>query len=462
MLAGPWLALVCCVLALASLAVPVCALWVPAKRLNEPLDRHFMALSAAWLLSLVLVWWSVTYGGARMQFEWPLLAYHLVTITACQFLLASAGASRSGWAYWVAVYAVVGTVFLLLSSYFSIADALGYGVLRWAWLVLTVFTASMTLLALLVQLWHCRDISTALVVVAVWWGWSLVLNDLGAYALSLVQGQEPVGFEFGVVHIFCNAYLIALWLLLTGRVQWARLAGEPADHPAHSITSLSGFDVSGASGAALGDLHDSMTAVVADERRRIAQDIHDGVGSQLVGLIASLDTSLPLNRRIVLGLERCLLDLKITVDNVEGSDDSDTNIFDALGRMRYRFQPSLTRAGMRMVWKVDVAGPLMAVRPSQLVHLVRIVQESLANVLLHSEANIVRLVCRYEDQPNPHMLLEVFDNGKGMGQRVPDEWVGKGLSGMKERAQRIGAQLVIGTKAGVGTRVRLILPLAAG
>jgi signal transduction histidine kinase len=155
-----------------------------------------------------------------------------------------------------------------------------------------------------------------------------------------------------------------------------------------------------------------------------------------------------------------LLDLKITVDNVEGSDNSDTNIFDALGRMRYRFQPSLTRAGMRMVWKVDVAGPLMAVRPSQLVHLVKIVQESLANVLLHSEANIVRLVCRYEDQPNPHMLLEVFDNGKGLEQRLPDEWVGKGLSGMKERAQRIGAQLVIGTKAGVGTRVRLILPLA--
>ena len=228
-----------------------------------------------------------------------------------------------------------------------------------------------------------------------------------------------------------------------------------------SIVALSGLDMhSDVSDVLPGMRQHQLAQAVVQERRRIAQDIHDGVGSQLVGLLSSLDPALPAHRRIMLGLESCLLDLKNTVDNVDVTDDSDTNIFDALGRLRYRFQPSLDRVGMRMHWKVDVAGPLIAVKASQLQNIVRIVQESLANVLLHSEATDVQLRCRYEEQPKAHMVLEILDNGKGMPERVAQENVGKGLSGMKERAQRIGAQLQISSKQAMGTRVRLHLPLA--
>jgi signal transduction histidine kinase len=72
----------------------------------------------------------------------------------------------------------------------------------------------------------------------------------------------------------------------------------------------------------------------------------------------------------------------------------------------------------------------------------------------------VQVKCRYEAEPAPRMLLEIFDNGIGIAKRSSDEMTGKGLSGMKERAKSIGAELQIGTKLGVGTRVRLYLPLS--
>jgi signal transduction histidine kinase len=263
------------------------------------------------------------------------------------------------------------------------------------------------------------------------------------------------------VHGVLIAYGVMLCYLRT-RYQpvYTRFMPASTSH-GPSIAALSGVDMhSGVNDMLPGVRQHHLAQAVVQERRRIAQDIHDGVGSQLVGLLASLDPALPAHRRIMLGLESCLLDLKNTVDNVDATDDSDTNIFDALGRLRYRFQPSLDRVGMRMHWKVDVAGPLIAVKAAQLQNIVRIVQESLANVLLHSEATDVQLRCRYQEEPQAHMVLEILDNGKGMPARVAQDNTGKGLSGMKERAQRIGAQLQISSKLALGTRVRLQLPLA--
>ncbi len=447
-------------LALASMAVPVCALVIQPKRLNEPLDRVFMGQAAAWLIALAVVGFGLdlTKGGSYSL--WQMLIYHLLYATAASFLLSCADLSHTLFSKWVSLYAVLGAVALFagldpVSTVGSNGPAFGT-----VWALLTLITATLTLVVLMLKLRTSLDAIHSLLVVAAWWGWSLVLNDLGANLFAKLQGRIAEPINLSVVHVLFSAYLVALWLLFTGRARWMVVDSEKTNTDANGYVSLSSLDMSGSSGAALAGPHDSGTAAaVADERRRIAQDIHDGVGAQLVGLIASLDTTSPQHRRVMLGLERCLLDLKTTVDNVEGSDDSDTNIFDALGRLRYRFQPSLTRAGIRMLWKVDVAGPLIGVRPSQLEHVMRIVQECLANVLLHSEARVVRLVCRYEDEPLPRMMLEVLDDGVGIVKRETDEVTGKGLSGMKERAQRIGATLQIGTKLGVGTRVRLYLPL---
>lgn len=454
---------------LLAMAMPVCALAMQPQRLNEPLDRVFMGQPVAWALAAIVVWLGLTSVPGDGYSLWRTLAYHAVCSSAALFLLACAGSLRCAMARCVTVYAVLGAAVLCLGADYS---GSGWTIKAWlmgGWMALTFAAISLAMAALLIKLYNDRSPVTALVVVGAWWGWSLTLGDFGSFALVQLQVQ-PLGnisldedLTVSTSHVVFCAYLVALWLLFTGRVRWAAL--HPVQTAEESAVSSGFASISGLDG--LSDMHGSQStgyelahAAVADERRRIAQDIHDGVGSQLVGLIASLNPELPAHRRILLGLESCLLDLKTTVDNVDSTDDSDTNIFDALGRLRYRFQPSLSRVGIRMHWKVDVAGPLISVKPSQLVHIVRIAQECLANVLLHSEAKVVQVKCCYEAEPVARMLLEILDNGKGIAKRLPEENLGKGLTGMQERAQRIGANLHIGTRLGTGTRIRLYLPLA--
>jgi signal transduction histidine kinase len=442
-------------LVLAALAVPVCALVIQPQRLNEPLDRVFLRQPMAWVLVAAALWLELTVVSGPGHLFWSTLTYHIVCATTLSFLLASAHLSDALTSKWVAVYALGGAALLYMGTDTLQPNAVVRGPIVSAWMVLTFATVTLALIALLFELYNDRNVPTALAVMAAWWGWSLVLSDLGSYAVAKMQNLTPEPIVLSASHVVFGANLVALWLLFTGRVKWMVMHKDIAHTESTGFAPLSGFVPTGSSSQ--GYSHELTMAAVADERKRIAQDIHDGVGSQLVGLIAGLDATSPLHRRIMLGLESCLLDLKTTVDNVE--NDADTNIFDALGHLRYRFQPSLSRAGIRMLWKVDVAGPLIAVRASQLVHIVRIAQESLANVLLHSEAKAVQVKCCYEAEPAPRMLLEIFDNGIGITKRSPAEMTGKGLGGMKERAKSIGAQLQIGTKPGVGTRVRLYLPL---
>jgi signal transduction histidine kinase len=199
-----------------------------------------------------------------------------------------------------------------------------------------------------------------------------------------------------------------------------------------------------------------VVTAIEQERSRIAQDIHDGVGSQLVGLIASLDPKSLQDKRILMGLESCLMDLKMSVDSM---NHADTNIFDALGRLRYRMQPSFDRAGIKMLWRVDVAGPLLGIQMTEVSHLVHIVQECFSNILQHSQATKVKLVCHFEPEPEPRLRLEVQDNGKGIATHQQGEMVGNGMANMLKRAKALGVPLHIGTQANVGTRVRLYLPV---
>ncbi|MBK5207330.1 MAG: histidine kinase, partial [Polaromonas sp.] len=70
----------------------------------------------------------------------------------------------------------------------------------------------------------------------------------------------------------------------------------------------------------------------------------------------------------------------------------------------------------------------------------------------------VEVVCRYVPESDS-LLLEVRDNGTGIARREAGQPVGKGLEGMRLRALKLGGHLQIDTKARVGTRIRLVVPL---
>ena len=244
------------------------------------------------------------------------------------------------------------------------------------------------------------------------------------------------------------AFLLGLWLALTDRQLLELRGGGDSDNPDTTVW------MSITSGIFLPTAR-ATQAAVADERRRIAHDLHDGVGSQLVNLLASLNPASPGDRKMALALEQCLVDLKITVDNIDSNNDS---VLDALGRLRYRIQPLLDRLGIGMSWHVDVDGPLQEIRGERAKHIVRIAQECLSNCMRHANATQVTLTCEYVvDTDSLH--FEFSDNGQGMPMLVHGHSTGKGLEYMYWRAGKLGGRLYMTTRPGGGVRVRVLAPL---
>jgi signal transduction histidine kinase len=86
--------------------------------------------------------------------------------------------------------------------------------------------------------------------------------------------------------------------------------------------------------------------------------------------------------------------------------------------------------------------------------LLRIGQEATANAVGHSKAGQVSIDCVYRKDT---VLLRVEDDGIGFNTSAQS--AGFGLSGMRKRAVDIGAQLVVASSPGAGTRVEVIAPI---
>lgn len=192
-----------------------------------------------------------------------------------------------------------------------------------------------------------------------------------------------------------------------------------------------------------------------EERQRIAQDVHDGVGAHLVAILSSLDARDPEQRALALSLEQCLLDLKIMVD---GLYEDVSHPLEALAMLRYRVQPCLDRMGIFMVWDIEDSPAMGQLSPHAVTQFLKIAQEAIANVMRHAQATEIRVVCEY-DETGRRIELTIADNGKGFDDhRRRQAARSKGLTGMQRRATNVGGTLEIESAPGQGTRVHLRLP----
>lgn len=101
--------------------------------------------------------------------------------------------------------------------------------------------------------------------------------------------------------------------------------------------------------------------------------------------------------------------------------------------------------------------PDLKLPPVLEVHLLHIIQEALTNIRKHSNAKNVRILLNCDEEHYFHALIE--DDGMGMENEISKAHPGEhvGLTIMRERAQRIGAELTIESDPGEGTRVELTL-----
>jgi two-component system nitrate/nitrite sensor histidine kinase NarX len=101
--------------------------------------------------------------------------------------------------------------------------------------------------------------------------------------------------------------------------------------------------------------------------------------------------------------------------------------------------------------------PDLKLPPVLEVHLLHIIQEALTNIRKHSNAKNVRVLLSCDEEHYFHALIE--DDGMGIENEISKAHPGEhvGLTIMRERAQRIGAELTIESDPGEGTRVELTL-----
>jgi len=202
--------------------------------------------------------------------------------------------------------------------------------------------------------------------------------------------------------------------------------------------------------------------VEEEERRRIGRELHDEAGQSLLLLRLQLalmgrDAPAPLRPRLQEACavaERTVEDLRRIVAALSPATLERLGLASGLRQLAARFR-TMCSADL----SVRISGPSKALAmPVQQV-IYRVAQESLQNIVKHSQASHVNLSLRVADK---NIRLSVTDNGAGFSAETADSKpMSFGLAGMRERAILLGGTLDVRSAPGKGSRVTLDLPRAA-
>lgn len=169
------------------------------------------------------------------------------------------------------------------------------------------------------------------------------------------------------------------------------------------------------------------------ERRRIMQDIHDGVGSSLVSALNTAESRPLTPTEMKQVLQECLDDLRFAIDSL---DPESEDLLALLGNFRWRFDRRLRSAGIELIWDVEEVPKLESYTSREIFELLRILQEAVSNVLKHAQAKRIKLSIRWKPDTQD-ILIALEDDGCGFN--LEQNHPGRGLSHMRMRAKSIPA-----------------------
>ncbi len=202
------------------------------------------------------------------------------------------------------------------------------------------------------------------------------------------------------------------------------------------------------------------------ERKRLAQEIHDGLIQDLTAVILQLEVCEKLIAttpekakgqvtKIKQQAKGGLQGLRRLVFDLRAADVQELSLTQMVKRCVAEFEKE---ADFAIAFKVT--GQEREISPQAKGHLLAIVQEALTNVSKHAEAKRVKVNLRYKPK---EIEPTIADDGCGFAcdEAMQRSWREKrfGLMGMQERAHILGGNLEIDSKPGRGTTVRACLPL---
>jgi signal transduction histidine kinase len=295
----------------------------------------------------------------------------------------------------------------------------------------------------------------------------VVTLPLAMYSMGVLLDRRRALLGFGVAQVLTwiavilqmdrtvDGLIFALMLIggpfLVGRIVNARM--ELAAHLREKAARLER------------DQQERARLAVAEERARIAREMHDVVAHNLSVMVVQSSAA---KRMISRNPERAsealasvektgreaLAEMRRMLDMLRGDEEkaalAPQPSIDQLDTLLDRAR----EAGLDV--DLEVEGERRRVQSSVDLSCFRIVQEALSNTIEHADAEHAHVRLRYGREA---VEVDVTDDGRGVPARDPDNGRGHGLLGMRERVAMLGGSLEAGYRAGGGFEVRATLPL---
>lgn len=315
-------------------------------------------------------------------------------------------------------------------------------------LSLMILYATSLCVAVIVKWWMTRSIASAYLASA-----GAVSIALGIYDHVTVFYTADGYSTFAVARYSLLIFVLAMGALLVDRYvrQLEQEAGLRADVERQILERTHEME-----------LHfDRQQAIAAQrvqkqERQHLMEDLHDGMGLQLHGLLGLIQSGSLERNQLAREVRTAIEQMRLLLESAEGFD-GDVSLL--LGDIRYRIEQRLQRQGIRLDWNSTLAQPQRILAPQHAIALQRLVFELVTNTLKHSGAKVVTLSIL--DEPNAGGGLHLSYADDGCGYEVGLARTGVGTRSIQRRVSDLGAEFAITAAQGSGVRIRLSIPATA-
>jgi signal transduction histidine kinase len=197
--------------------------------------------------------------------------------------------------------------------------------------------------------------------------------------------------------------------------------------------------------------------VYETERKRIASELHDGLGQNL--LIIANRAKMGLKKEKVSLMQKefeiisssaieSINDVRKIAYNLHPLQIEDVGITTAIESMLKRIATLIDNKLSFTIENIDDS-----LTEEKRIHFYRVIQETLNNAIKHSSAENIEVIVVKEEQS---IRAIIKDNGKGFNPDIKKE--GYGLRSLNERIKILGGQFTIDSSPGTGTIIKIIIP----
>lgn len=198
------------------------------------------------------------------------------------------------------------------------------------------------------------------------------------------------------------------------------------------------------------------------ERRRIASELHDGLGQQILVMknrAELVQQKVSDQEEISRELHEIMESAKISISDVRTISHGlrpihleQFGLTEAIKNLCSQLQRT-----SKIEWSYHIADIDGYIPTNKEINLYRVIQEAANNIMKHSDAGEASVMLMKTDS---EIKTTIWDDGKGFDKSDKSLREGLGFSGMYERVETLGGKLTIDSKPGEGTTIKFEIPIS--